>query len=85
MLKFIVDYLQCLRVIIYHVQECLNRELAFAAVVSVSVMMFVLERHERQYRISQVETCILADRRVAVHELANKLSLSVGSVETIIH
>jgi len=38
MLKFIVDYLQCLRVIIHHVQECLNSELAFAAVVNVSVM-----------------------------------------------
>jgi len=35
--------------------------------------------------ISQVETCILADRRVTVREIANELSLSVGSVETIIH
>ena len=35
--------------------------------------------------ISRVETCILADRRVTVHEIANELSLSVGSVETIIH
>jgi len=48
MLKFIVDYLQCLRVIVYHVQECLNRELAFAAVVNVSVMMFALECRIRQ-------------------------------------
>ena len=35
--------------------------------------------------ISRVETCILADRRVTVREIANELSLSVGSVETIIH
>jgi len=35
--------------------------------------------------ISQVETCILVDRCVTVREIANELSLSVGSVETIIH
>jgi len=35
--------------------------------------------------ISQVETCILVDRRVTVREIANELSLSVGSVETINH
>jgi len=35
--------------------------------------------------VSQVETCILVDRRVTVREIANELSLTVGSVETIIH
>ena len=35
--------------------------------------------------ISQVETCILVDRRVTVREIEKELSLSVGSVETIIH
>jgi len=35
--------------------------------------------------ISQVETCILVDRRVTDREIANELSLSVGSVETINH
>jgi len=30
------------------VQECLNSALAFAAVVNVSVTLFVLERRERQ-------------------------------------
>ena len=35
--------------------------------------------------ISQVVTCILVDRRVTVREIANELSLSVGTVETIIH
>ena len=37
------------------------------------------------HNISQVETCILVDRRVTVREIANELSLSVGSVETIIY
>ena len=35
--------------------------------------------------INQVETCILIDRCVTVRETANELSLSVGSVETVIH
>jgi len=35
--------------------------------------------------VSQVETCILVDRRFTVREIANELSLTVGSVETIIH
>jgi len=47
-LKFIVDYLQYLKVILDHVQECLNGALAFAPVVIVLVTMFVLERRERQ-------------------------------------
>ena len=47
-LKFIVDYLQYLRVILCNVQECLNGALAFAAVVNLSVMMFVLGRRVRQ-------------------------------------
>ena len=35
--------------------------------------------------IRQAETCIIADRRVMVHEIAEKLSLSFGSVEKVIH
>jgi len=35
--------------------------------------------------ISRADACILADRWVKVLEIANELSLSVGSVETIIH
>ena len=41
MLKFIVDYLQYLKAILYHVQKCLNGALAIAAVVNVLVTMFV--------------------------------------------
>ena len=48
MLKFIIDYLQYLKVIRSHVQECLNGVLAFAAVVNLSVIMFVLEWRVRQ-------------------------------------
>ena len=35
--------------------------------------------------IRQAETCIIADRRVMVREIAEKLSLSFESVETVIH
>jgi len=86
-LKFIVDYLQYLGVILCYVREC-EWCARFAAVVSLPVMMFLLERRVRaitDQNVSQVETCILVDRRVTVREIANELSLTVGSVETIIH
>ena len=35
--------------------------------------------------IRQAETCIIADRRVMAREIAEKLSLSFESVETVIH
>jgi len=65
----------------------LNDAASFIAVVSLSVMMFsdapctaIMDQN-----ISQVETCILHDRHVTVREISDELSLSVGSVETVIH
>jgi len=50
-------------------------------------MAFVLERRTAitDQNINRVETCIIADRRATVREIAEELSFSVGSVETIIH
>ena len=84
MLTFILYCLQCLRVNRCST-ECCARFNTGRQSTDDGIRVEAPRTAITDQNIRQAGMCIIADRRVMVREIAEKLSLSFGSVETVIH